>query len=753
MKKSLFYVLVCVFAFPVIVYSQNPPVLTASDCIDYMGTGVANLSGDVDSVIGWTGRGDVSVAWNTNQRNVTFSSTGYGKGCITVKYMAKGSGSCSCPSSASIDVYKTFALPDTIGIEGPTCVSPGQTVVYSIYPIVTKNINDRIGIDGYYWNVDTMVGKSNSFVESVHYTSGDSSSVTFTVKDWDDNIGPNEISVYVGRCNIDTLIAKRTLSITKQAPKPEFGFEYLCIPYGDTPFTLNILNPSSNVEYVWAKPIDWEFVEFNSDSTSVTIRPNKTSPDTVSVSAVYKNNKGVECATSKTVLQLYRQWGSNVTIDGPQCTTIGETYRYHVTGDIPTGTKVHWEIPATWGSEGEINSPLLKAYPTALAPLSDTIKVFELSQCESVASRFVPIVVNVKPASVYLTGEQCVETDSTYTYRIQRAPNAEGPAALQYAWFINGVRQSNMSADTANITISSSTRFIQVQPLGNNGCNGSISDTLKVMVNPTNPTGIELTDPALCISSGIEDTISLRILGAVSSQDYVWDLSKTSNWQILSYPTANHSEVVIRTSGVAGSDTIEAYTLGSGLCSDTRHVTILLTTPEAETQLDKQFLPPSNVPYVYFYVPEGRTLSSTRWLVNNTPTASPIPGGIYAPGADSVSVIVTYTDGCTEKVTLHIDANSVNSNHVRKSINTSQYSSAMLKIAPNPSKDVVNIELPESSKESTIAVYSVSGKIMKVFNVDTSNVELNVGDFAEGSYVIVAQQAERVTYNHLIVKH
>lgn len=743
--KIVIVVLLCVITFP--AYSQNPnyEVIT-SECISAYGSSSASLSGPYDSIIGWYGAGDIDVT-PSKSGSTTFTSTGMGKGSITVKFMAKGSDSCSCASAASADVYKSFSLHDSIQIEGPTCVSPGQTVVYSIYPIVTKNINDRIGIDSYFWNIDTLVGKPNSFVESVHYTSGDSSSVTFTVKDWDDNIGPNEISVIVGQCNINNSGAKRTLNIMKQAPKPDFGYDHLCVPYGKTPFTLTILNASSNVEYTWAKSPDWEFLEFNEDSTSVTVLPNVDSPDTISVSAVYKNNKGMECATTKNVLQIHRRWGETVNVTGPQCVIAeGPQYRYSVTRDIPRRTQVRWEFPTTWVvvSEDKTNQ-YIDAYPSSNAPLTSEIRVYELSQCESSESRYVPYFVNVKPAPVNITGAQCVNANTQYLYTITRKQDAVGPDAQQYALYINGYFKRNFAADTVNVTIADTIRFMQVQPLGNNGCNGDFSDTLKMMISPTPPASITWENNH-CIAAGMEDSVILSVSNAVATQTYTWDYtSQTHNWRLKRYATENHSTIVLYTTGQAGPDSVAVYI--EGICGETERKKIGFETNPVSFSIVAN--PTGFGGYLIQSSPimSGEGVSY-QWRIDNIPDQSTSYGTFVWGEPSVIQMIVTLEDGCKQSVILNMNAGG-NSMPKKKAM----LAKGKLVLIPNPAQTMVTIKLSAPQEKSTITLYDMSGKIISRIETTEEQADFHIANLPNGIYPIVVNQGGNYSAETLIIKH
>lgn len=754
MKHLLKIVIVplCVITFP--AYSQNPnyEVIT-SECISAYGSSSASLSGPYDSIIGWYGAGDIDVS-PSKSGSTTFASTGMGKGSITVKFMAKGSDSCSCASAASADVYKSFSLHDSIQIEGPTCVSPGQTVVYSIYPIVTKNINDRIGIDSYYWNIDTLVGKPNSFVESVHYTSGDSSSVTFTVKDWDDNIGPNEISVIVGQCNINNSGAKRTLNIMKQAPKPDFGYDHLCVPYGKTPFTLTILNASSNVEYTWAKSPDWEFLEFNADSTSVIVLPNMDSPDTISVSAVYKNNKGMECATTKNVLQIYRRWGENVNVMGQKCVIAdGSPYRYSLTGDIPRKTNVRWVFPNTWVvTSEETTNQYIDAYPTSNTSLSDTIYVYEMAQCDDPAYtvKHDSIIVYVKPAKVTISGEACVEANTSYTYTIERKQGAVGPMADNYEWRIyrkngNSYVVPNQNGASASISFPADVDRLVVMPVGlNNSCNADTTQ-FAIMISPTPPSAITWENEH-CIAAGMEDSVILSVSNAVATQTYTWDYTtQTHNWSLKRYATENHSTIVLYTTGQAGLDSVAVFI--EGICGETERKKIGFETNPVSFSIVAN--PTGFGGYLIQSSPimSGEGVSY-QWRIDNIPDQSTSYGTFVWGEPSVIQMIVTLEDGCKQSVILNMNAGG-NSMPKKKAM----LAKGKLVLIPNPAQTMVTIKLSAPQEKSTITLYDMSGKIISRIETTEEQADFHIANLPNGIYPIVVNQGGNYSAETLIIKH
>ena len=100
----------------------------------------------------WSISGDLKVNpdYSPNATSIQVSSYGAGKGRLAYIYNQVGCGS----MSVSIDIYKRFnpnVSPYNIEISGPDCILEGDTVVYSIKPILTKNLTQGIGVDEYFW--------------------------------------------------------------------------------------------------------------------------------------------------------------------------------------------------------------------------------------------------------------------------------------------------------------------------------------------------------------------------------------------------------------------------------------------------------------------------------------------------------------------------------------------------------------------------------------------------------------------------
>lgn len=75
-----------------------------------------------------------------------------------------------------------------------------------------------------------------------------------------------------------------------------------------------------------------------------------------------------------------------------------------------------------------------------------------------------------------------------------------------------------------------------------------------------------------------------------------------------------------------------------------------------------------------------------------------------------------------------------------------------IEIYPNPTSDNFIIKLPESMKGAVVAVYDVTGKIVKQQTVNTKQLMIDVTAFSKGLYFVTAQKEERVLSTKLVVE-
>ena len=240
----------------------------------------------------WSVIGDLTIEeGDSTATSARIRSTGPGKGRIYYYYDDNPSADCKCGIKAvSLNVYKSFSPSAyNIDISGPDCVLEGDTVVYSIDPILTKNLTQGIGVDEYFWAF------TPGLVQEQIYRAGDNSSVTFVAGEVDGN---SSLSVQVGLANAGMQASK---ALGKAAPKPLL--RDTCIPFDQTILELNIYNEEyPDLIYTWDYNPKWEPADYpaHDDNSQkryhVVLYPDSGSGGVVTVTASYGNDEGCSSA-------------------------------------------------------------------------------------------------------------------------------------------------------------------------------------------------------------------------------------------------------------------------------------------------------------------------------------------------------------------------------------------------------------------------------------------------------------------------
>lgn len=757
MKKTLLFLTMALFSISLMLHAQQQTTVFIYDGSPVMRDATLCLEDDEnvsvlvslapnfqpDTLI-WGVSGDLAIVSVANdKRSLYITSTGPGIGAVSLSY---SKGDCGY-SSDVFYINKSFSPSKyNLAIDGPACVSPGDIVVYSVEPILTRNLGARVGVDHYYWNVNSA--NPPYFVDSLCYRAGDGSSVTFRVGDLLDNM-PNEITLYVGECNNGEPAKKLTLPLVKQAPKPVCTQEHYCIPYGNDLFTMEISNPASDVQYTWEVPIGWSIDHYNNDSTIAYIRPNESDPGEVTISAVYRENNEVSCAITQSVIPVTRRWGQNVKINALTCWQVGDGYKYFsLKNGMPTKTPVRWEFNTnTWmiHPDDVLSNSAVRVMLATTAPLTDTVYVYEVSPCADADLRHDSLIVYIKPADVEISGPQCLEAGHSYTYTALRKNGDTGPMATEYEWKVNNNVVPNQTTAEAQITMPAGANYVTVRPL-NHGCDGN-TDTLRVMISPTDPTGLTWTDEH-CINAGMLDSVKLSINGAVSTQSYDWDTTKTHNWHIKRYLTNKRSQAVFYTSGEAGKDTIEAYTSGQGFCQETERVRYIFTTDTVRFVIDG----PHDIGWCYslYCNPVLQNVKTYDWYFDNELQSAHSFGiALYNINQyNQIRLTVTFENDCQQTSILSL--NPVNEIPLRKH---KQKSVKMMELSPNPTTNEVFIHFSRQEVNTQILIFSLEGEVIYSSQTSDSGLTISTNGWPDGMYCVTIRQKGEVSSEMLIVKH
>lgn len=752
MKKSLFLVITLLIGAMnhVFLYADDIEVtINAPSCIDENGSFAAsyNVTGGTISDIQWDALGDLSCT-----SSGIYTSTGIGKGVVRLKYRIGE----NCRQSVEHEVFKRFYPPQDLEIKGPMCLTPGEVVVFSINPLLTVNLDERIGMDHYYWNVcDTDIAKNIPYLDSLHYDAGDGSSVTFSVKDWDMSTTQAEIYVYLGDCNNKVAGKKVSLPLTKQAPKPIPEKEEYCIPYGTDMFTLALLESYPTVSYSWKTPIGWNIVEANQDSTWVRVKPHESTPCEIIVSAAYKNGDGADCAIAQTAIKINRRWSNNPSITTIGCLTAGQedSVEFNLK-NVPSGTEVDWHFNKSWWDvyKNDTSNTRVFAKPLSNVPLTDTIYVYELAQCEDATYtlKHDSVITYFIPAKVEISGLKCVAENTPYTYSVERKQGEVGPMAQNFEWRIyrksgSSYAVANQNGATASISFPADVEKLVVTPLSpNSSCNGDTTQ-YAIMISPTPPASIIWEDNH-CIAAGMEDSVTLSVSNAVSTQTYTWDYTtQTHNWSLKRYATENHSTIVLYTTGQAGLDSVAVFI--EGICGETERKKIGFETNPVSFSIVAN--PTGFGGYLIQSSPimSGEGVSY-QWRIDNIPDQSTSYGTFVWGEPSVIQMIVTLEDGCKQSVILNMNAGG-NSMPKKKAM----LAKGKLVLIPNPAQTMVTIKLSAPQEKSTITLYDMSGKIISRIETTEEQADFHIANLPNGIYPIVVNQGGNYSAETLIIKH
>ena len=725
---------------------------------------------------GWSCAGDLLILNNSDSCSAQFISTGAGKGRIYYYYDDNPSDSCKCGiKSVSLDVYKHFnpsAPAYDMEISGPSCILEGDTVVYSIKPILTKHLNAGIGVDQYYWNVaDTTSQNKPSFVDKLIYNAGDGSSVTFVVGEV---TGSEEVIVQVGRENGDNLLVK---SLGMAAPKPTITSR--CIMHNEDNVLFFVANPQPNVKYNWSCSDDSWTIEVDSVHTdSAYISPANDASASITVMAYYEGNE--QCSSSYSTVKVGRLWSPNARIIPEEHTgspyDMNKEYLFELEGGSGGGLK--WTEPRGWIQITKQHTTTdgfdarFKPVNSDSVRLSDVIRVESKMACSGeVQVREYPIFM--KPAKVRsITDTACITPNSTHTFTINSW--GEGPKAISYQWKIyagtNCLKDTITNNSALTIYATPNMTSLVVTPIGaSDGTtqyNGD-TNTFLLTFSPKKPAGVQASKS--CIAYNMPDEVILTVVESDTTQAYGWDIPASLS---LNSHNQRKTQVTIGTYGQEGSHIVKVWGLGSGLCgtSDTTQHIIEIEEDNATIQ------------YVYYYIPTVNFLYEA-YIVNNPSYSTPsldwyffdngnIVDGLASYTGNSVYFkgeyldlhdirdshqyglvcIVTYADGChktlvkygavPEPLTFPLVHAPINS-PARQRSNNMNNSHSDLNLHPNPTNNELTITINAHSNEiSELFIVDIKGNIVlsnKSFIIGTS---YEVSSLPNGQYLVCIKVGE-----------
>ena len=740
-------------------------ILEDSICIPYNGEITLKFNASDIGNFEWIPLGDIRLD-TTYSDTARISSTGYAKGAIRIK-------STGCSTVKVLYIFKEFYPESNWVISGPECITEGDTVVFSVDPILTKNLDANIGFDKYYWNIYTE--DKPSCVADIIYTAGDGSSVTFKIGEITEQ---DTLKVNLGYCNRNDIRKSIQLPLLKKAPMPNVISD-TCISYGAQEVVL-YNNPVEGVFYKWILPSDYEEIELTQNYARFKVDDAVSAQ--IMVVATYNVDGNDGCADTPAYIQINRSFNKNASIQNnanEDCVNVGDDVKFDFENGAPKGASYNWSAPEGWdtitGSQNIHNSSITFR-PTSNSNLRNIISV-SLSPCGDTILRD---TIYVKPCKIPVENiimeinneNECLALGDIIKLYVNNWNNLK-PRGDSIVWIgpnndwtiIPGV-----TPDTAYIYVANATSeaVISVCQTGLNNCNG---DFTQVRYNYAAIVPSLIEKPSECIASNMPDDIIFSVSPSYPGQRYHW----TCNNTILDYNgTTDSSSVRVRTNGLPESYIILEVNAFNDSCGASVSIKDSVMIPRNQYSMSyAEFKEGTEEDYGEFTI-NGRNLSQTtadfEWyfLDNGIPVADVLSedGDKYAYYADIqslydygdislsnrytvVCVVTMKLSGCKYRKTYGAalpsnyvipqssNINSPQRHTIHKNLLTSYVA------FPNPSNGILNLKSSNGTNFSYY-IYSFSGNlVMSQQNAYSSEYSIDISSLTKGVYEIVYVQHNR----------
>lgn len=692
-------------------------------------------------------------SFNSNPR---INQAGYGLGQVSVSFDdAERPSICGRPFLTKI-VSKTFGGQDNVGIIGSECVTEGDTVTYSIEPLVSVNINDRIGIDQYKWTIPAGW--------PIEFFSGDSSSVTFIVGPLSGN---DTLRADIGRANFtDTFEYKLPLAqgvaepVFLQAP-PE------CLPVGVRELVIE-LDSVAGVSYVWGIPAGWSVTQgipgmldasgnvITPGSSRLVLAINDRAEELVLTAFGACNEPLIrEFAIERELDASTSITGSGAAADG--CVSRPGIYTFSVNAPI----QVNWTPPPGWTVDpANSNSATLNITAGPQAQ-SGYITVQSLACGGMTDSLFISISPDVPS---FIVENECLPAGSTtpVTYRVNAVENA-----VSYTWSLSnpawGLGQVTTTTPSVEVTPAGpngSTLFVRA-----NGCASSGQASLSVSFAPETPViGGDICIPA---GGGSQPSFQYTVENPITGTRYLWRV--TGGLSITG--GQNSSMVTVSATGDVTGDTVEVSAITCDTVTTSRIVTV-----EGDQGFVFDFTEEGTFPFgaLYSVGAPGFNEPGTNyaWTLNGNPIggtgeAQLISCNDFEGGADTLAVTITNPSICLVASVSQLiskpascPASASASARIMEGTETAmalQQSSLDLSetvIFPNPVAEVLNVRLPIQADQGVISLTLIDsqGKSLWQGGTAQSETSIDVAHVPPGSYYLLIEGGKKPIVKKLVVQ-
>ncbi len=476
------------------------------------------------------------AGWTSNEStsNTITVTSGANSGTISVK----GNNACGSSSPRTLNVTVT-QIPQQPGpITGPTQVTTGTTVTYSINPVE--------GAIAYTWTLPAGWTSNDSTSNTINVTPENnalSGNISVTANNHCGSSRPTTINVTVAGCT------------PPDQPGNISGPANVC--QGSTQ-TYSISVVTGATSYTWLLPAGWTSNESTSDS--ITVTPGSGS-GIISVTANNSCGESSPRTLAVTVTQIPQQPGQ---IIGPLKVTKDTTVTYSILS-VTGATSYTWTLPSGWA--GESNTTSINATPGSNAK-SGNISVTANNSCGSSRETTINVIVADctppdQPGTISGLANVCQE--STQTYSVSAVTGA-----TSYTWLMPAGWTSNKS-NSNTITVTPGANSGTISVTANNACGSSSPRTLNVTVTqiPQQPGPIT---GSTNVCQGSNQTYSIPPVTEATS--YTWTLP--AGWT----GNSNTNSITITTDANSGTISVTA----NNSCGESPPSTLAVTVTQTPQQ-------------------------------------------------------------------------------------------------------------------------------------------------------------------------
>lgn len=700
----------------------------------------------------------------------------WGRGRINVWYSAGNE--FDCGYSMGLHISKHFDLTNhdydvSFQVNGPSCIAPGDTVVFSVPPLVTMSYT--ASHDTYKWNLGGLVMADES---NILYWSSDYSAVTLVAPDFGDI---DFVSVVLGSCNNDSHNLL-TRSVYGKPATPVISGP-ACWESSDE-VVLSIDNYDPKVTYTWVVNNDTLAINSTAKTIIVNINDNPLFRASSEFEVyVYADPIGGNCFGSvRGKYKFYKGIFKETTIsrlkdDTEPCFNSGHQKTLKID---KMGETVVWELPQNWSGIGAAAQYSNNITPQIGAENGVIIVKSIYSECLNTVS----YDAYLKPEIDSISGSGLVEEGQTYTY------TAHGRGADTYKWIIpDGYSYTPTTSQTIELTVlgnGQSISPIQVKAIGEGSCEG-VSISKMIGVAPTTPTSISFKKEdgtsLTCFDINMENTFVIYTDPIDANHAFEWDLG---TWGTITSLNPNSNEITVATTALTdGTYTVKvkSTTAAGAFVSneysddftiiDNYSLLPLIPYPIFELQENGVKVNVEDNDTEVLFLKDGNpyldNLGRELWGISRYGDIEvggrpPFVVDVPLESGYELRVIHTLFNGCkvyeevvggTETQSAMLKSAMDNAADTRiKALRAEQLDAELFTLYPNPTNNFINISLSKFDGEipANYKIFSSNGRLVYESDIKSSITNVNVSGWSKGIYIVVVKYGDRTEEKKVIVK-